>query len=172
MTKTLFNLTEEMLALMEAFEDIHDAGGEGQAEAMLQEFLGDFNLELEAKVDAYCALIREYQARSKARWEECERLEVLAKRDLRNAESLQKALHEHFKVTDTKKMETPRFAITVCKNGGKQPVQIDVEATALPPEFQRTKITADTDAIRDRLQAGEQIDGCVLLERGTHLRIR
>jgi len=170
--KTLFNLTEEMLALMEAFEDIDDGGIPGQAEAMLQEFLADFNLELAEKVDAYCGLIREYQARSKARWEECERLEALAKRDARNADALQGALLEHFKSTETKKLETQRFSLTLCKNGGKQPVFVDVEPENLPEDLRRVKVYADTDAIRTKLLAGETIEGCLLQERGSHLRIR
>jgi len=170
--KTLFNLTEEMLSLMEAFEDIDDGGIPGQAEGMLQDFLADFNLELEEKVDAYCALIREYQARSKARWEECERLEVLAKRDLRNADAMQKALMRHFDAVGTKKMDTKRFSLSVCRNGGKQPVDVVIDAMDLPQDLQRVKVSADVDAIRTRLLAGETVDGCSLVERGTHLRIR
>jgi hypothetical protein len=170
--KTLFNLTEEMLALMEAFEDIADGGNDGQAQGLLIDFLADLDSEVEQKVDAYCVLIREYQARSKARWEECERLETLAKRDLAHAERMQAALHEHFKTTDRKKLETRQFSLTLCKNGGKQPIHVDVEASDLPAELQRVKIAADTDAIRAKLLAGETVDGCSLLERGTHLRIR
>jgi len=47
----------------------------------------------------------------------------------------------------------------------------EMPATA-PEAFHRRVIELDKQAIREALEGGEEINGCAIVERGTHLRIR
>jgi hypothetical protein len=70
------------------------------------------------------------------------------------------------------KIETPRFKLSVAGNGGKQPLEVAVEPTALAPQYQAVKVEANKEAIRAALEGGTAVPGCTLLPRGTSLRIR
>ena len=65
-----------------------------------------------------------------------------------------------------------RYTVSVQTNGGAQAVDVMVPAAQLDPKWQRHTITADVDAIRKALLAGEVVEDCVLAQRGSHLRIR
>ena len=68
-----------------------------------------------------------------------------------------------------RKITSDFHTFTVCKNGGKQGVNIFAE---VPDNFQRVIYEPDTDKIRDALEAGEDLPFAKLLERGEHVRIK
>jgi hypothetical protein len=71
------------------------------------------------------------------------------------------------------KIDTERFKISVQRNGGKLPVAIDPTAMYLwDGEYIRVKREPDADTIRQALEAGKEVVGCSLMERGTSLRVR
>lgn len=57
-------------------------------------------------------------------------------------------------------------------NGGKQAITMPDDPCALPADYQRAVIEADTDRIREALEDGQVVPGCELLPRGTHVRVR
>jgi hypothetical protein len=63
---------------------------------------------------------------------------------------------------------------SVCDNGGKQPVDIH-DPHAVPRDYCRhipERWQPDTDMIREACAAGNEVPGAILMERGTHLRIK
>lgn len=78
-------------------------------------------------------------------------------------------------LTGKTKFKTDLFSFNIAKNGGKAPLVINEEykdAGKLPERFQKMEIKADTDAIREALDAGEQLEFAAYGERGKSLRIR
>lgn len=163
---TLYELTNEMLALDEAF---HAANGELNPE--LEELLENLDLAHRDKVDAYCALISETLARHAGRKNEANRLATLAKADLAFADRLKRRLHDHMRVTDQKRIDTDRYRVSRCANGGAPTVIVDSTPERLPSWAQRVEIQADLDQIKNRLNAGETLPFARFAERGEHLRI-
>jgi hypothetical protein len=89
------------------------------------------------------------------------------------AERLKERLKGAMEGTGRLKIDTERFKISVQRNGGKLPVAIDPTAMDLwDGKFVRVKREPDADVIRQALEAGEEVVGCSLMERGTSLRVR
>lgn len=72
MKKTLFEISEELLGL-DALLDDAEGDDEGQ-QAILEGYLGTLEQDLEQKLDNYCALIAELEARAAARKTEADRM--------------------------------------------------------------------------------------------------
>jgi hypothetical protein len=68
-----------------------------------------------------------------------------------------------------RKIQTDLHTFTICKNGGKQGVDIFAE---VPDSFQRIIYEPDTDKIREALENGEDLPFARLRERGEHVRIK
>ena len=61
----------------------------------------------------------------------------------------------------------------IAKNGGVTPLEVDpLQIGKLPEECKKISVEPDNAEIRKRLESGEQLPGCRLLERGESLRIR
>lgn len=171
MGRSLYSITEDLLALDQLIEDAE--GDITDVEEVVNEWFGELGDELEIKLDNYAAYIRELEARAKVRKEESDRLASRARTAKNNADFLKGRLQWFFEMRSLKKMETPRFTLTLQKNGGKLPLLIDVETEKLPEIYQLPQPPiADKDAIRAALEEGEEIEGCALGERGQSIRIR
>jgi len=174
--RSLFEISDDLLALEEM---LALAGGEiteDEAGAALQDWFDTLGAERDTKIDNYAALIRELDARADAREVEAKRLMALAGSDANNVKRLKERLKLFFELHEIKKLDTPRFRISVQANGGKSPLVVPEMWEALPstaPEaFHRRVIELDKQAIREALEAGEEINGCAISERGNHLRIK
>jgi hypothetical protein len=156
-----------------------ECGGEladAEAEAAIDEWLAETEGDLFKKVDSYCGLIREFEARSEAREIEAKRMMALASADGNQAKRLKDRLKAFFEVYGIKKLETPRFRVSIQANGGVLPLIIpsdwDDDPANAPEAFQRRTIVLDRDAIREAIRNDEETHGACLGERGNHLRIR
>lgn len=170
---TIYEISEDMAAL-DAL--LAETGGEitPEAEAAFNAFEAELAANLTTKVDAYCALIAEIDARAAARKAEAKRLADRAKTDERAADALRERLRFVWETRKLGKVETARFTVSLAKNGGKQPLDIrcgveDLPAWAVKRE---TVVSVDKDAIRARLDAGEPLDFASLMERGTRINIK
>ena len=67
--------------------------------------------------------------------------------------------------------ESNTIKASITKNGGKLPIVLTVDPKDLPFDFQRVKIEANSDAIRDALEHGQEVPGAELGERGEHIKI-
>jgi hypothetical protein len=167
---SLYAITTELQSIL----DLVDAGAtDADTAAAIAEHEGALREALASKADSYAGLIRSLEVRADAREAEAKRMQALAGADTRLAERLRLALRDAMKATDTPKLETERFRLSVRANGGKLPVFVEDEA-ALPPVYRIPVYTerVDRDAVRDALERGEAVPGARLGERGSRLDIK
>jgi hypothetical protein len=144
----------------------------GELDPELDKLLQELEGKIEDKVEAYCRIIRELELTSKARSEESARIKELSDRDASAARQMKNRLQYFFSLQNVKKLETKSFRVSVCANGGHQPMEVTIQPEDLPQQFQKVTVTANTEAIREALAMGTNLDGCKLLPRGEHLRIK
>lgn len=173
MSQTLLDITADMAAL-DAL--LAESGGEitPDTEATLDAFFAETEANLAGKVDAYCALISEMEARADVRKAEAKRLADRARVDENAAAALRERLRFVWEARGLGKVQTQRYTVNLAKVGGKQKLDLragveDLPAWAVTTE---TVTTANTDAIRARLDAGEALPFASYMERGTRLSIR
>jgi hypothetical protein len=171
MTQSLWDISADMQAF-DSLLDEADFDSPAVQEA-LAKWSSEIQGNLEVKVDNYAAFIGVLNARAEARKAEAARLSTRAKTDSGNAEKLREHLKRVLEFHRIKSLDTARYKVTVARTGGKAPIEINVLPADLPTEFRKTKteVSANTDAIRSALEAGTEVAGCRLLERGTYLKI-
>lgn len=174
MSATLFEIRDDLNALADLLAEVGGDVTEADAEAAIDAWLAETEGATKAKLDSYAALIREVETRAAGRKAEAERLAALAKADSGTVDRLKARLLWFMQDQQLDKVETERFRLTVCANGGKPPVRLLVPPETLPAEYRREKVivSADTDTIREALEKGADLPFASLGERGVHLRIR
>lgn len=168
---TLIDIGQEMTALAALLDELPDGELTPETAAALDAWFAEIEGDREHKLDGYCALIENWQLRAAARKGAAERLLRHVQADENRVKRLKERLKFFMEMTGQKKVETERYKIAVCNNGGKAPVEITGDVHAMPPQFQRVTIAPNTDVIREALEAGGKWDFARLLPRGTHLRI-
>lgn len=170
---TLFEIGAELEALDAVMTE---AGGEltPELEADFDAYFAALGAERDAKLDNYAAFITELEARTTARNAEAKRLTARAALDARAADALKARLKMFFERIGEKKIETPRYTLTLVNHGGKRPLVLKVDADELPRRFLKVKYEADREAIRQGLERGDAIAAEVaeLGERGASMRIK
>lgn len=157
---SLWNLTEEMERLEAMLLASMDADGTVDEELAAQ--LDALDGELEAKADAYAAVLRKLNAHAQmyraeeARWREA------AQRQSNAAARLKERLLQAMVRLDAKKLGP----FTRAGNGGKLPLRI---TAPVPPQY--CKQEPDASLIREALEKGIPLEFANLDERGEHLRI-
>jgi hypothetical protein len=169
-TVTLFDMTAEYQKALELME----AAEPGEVSADAAAYLQDIEADIKAKADGYCSLIRHYEALFAANANEASRLTKRADEFGRKAKWLKQRLHDALIRLGEMKVQTPMNTITVCRNGGAPPLDITIPVEELPDTYRMTKtvISPNSEAIRADLEVGLHVPGCVLRERGTHLRLK
>jgi hypothetical protein len=176
MKRTIFDISDDLIALDDLLtendgEITSDAAGEA-----LEAWFDDLGTERDTKIDNYCRLIASIDARAQARAVESARLDDLIEADQKAVTRLKAALKEFMARQGITKLETSLHKLTVANNGGKPPLIIPEEwlddAVNAPEEYHRVFIRLDTEAIRADLLGGDDVPGCAIGERGTHLRIK
>jgi len=170
---TLLQISDEMRTLDALVAEIAADGGDiSQVEDTITQWFNELGEQRDKKVDSYCALIREFELRAKARDEEVQRLQKRVETDLNAAGFLKARLKTFFEEQGIKKIETERYTVSIAKNGGQQPVVLD--ETLIEPEFEKvvTQRKPDMEKIREALDAGRRLPFAHYGERGTRLSIR
>jgi hypothetical protein len=168
---TLLEIGADCQALQALIEDLEDGILTPDAEAALDQWFAELGKARDAKLDGYAALIRSLELRAAVRKEERDRLTKRIDVDTNAAGRLKARLKEFFELQGLTKVETDRYRLSLVKNGGKVPLQMDVEPEQLPARLTRVRVEPDTEAIRAELEAGQAVPGCRLLPRATHMRI-
>ncbi len=114
MTRTLFELSAEILALDTALDDLDDSS---QLETITA-YLETLTIERDEKLDGYAALISELEARATARMTEAKRLTALARTDENKAQRLKERLKLFFETHGLEWVNTTRYRLSITKNGG------------------------------------------------------
>jgi hypothetical protein len=173
MKQTLLDITEDMAAIDEL---LAESGGEitPETEGTLDAWFAELDTNLTGKVDNYCALITEIECRAAVRKAEADRLYDRAKIDENAAKALRERLRFVWELRSMGKLQTSRYTVSLAKNGGKAPLDVRVGAEELPAWAVKTEtvVTVDKDAIRSRLDAGEQLDFASLMQRGNRISIK
>ena len=151
-----------------------DDAGEmtGEIDTTIDDLLKELEGSIEAKIENYCWLIREIEGRAAIRLLESKRIKALATTNENLVKSLKERLKFFFESQAILKLECKTFKVSIANNGGVQPLQVDLPADQLPPQFQKVTIEADNASIRKALEMGTEIEGVKLLQRGTSLRIK
>lgn len=167
---TLYELAADVRAIDDWLDELEGdvSGCEEEFDRAYLEAHGAFD----AKVDAYCALIAELDARSAARRAEAARLSELARLDAAKVTRLKSTLLDVMQDIGVKRVDAPRFRVTICTNGGKLPLLMDVVPEEVEERFRQVVVSIDRAAVYDALKDGEQLLFARLGERGQHLRIK
>ena len=167
---TLLEIGSDLTALMDLLDE---SGGEvtPENEAAIEAWFAEIGLNEGEKLDNYCALIRHWELRAACHQEEAERHEKHALTNANNAKRLKDRAQFYMELTSQKKIETKRFRLTLCGNGGKQPLDITCPPENLPEGLTRLIMEPNREAIRALVENGVPIPGVLLRPRGTHLRI-
>lgn len=170
-SRTLFAISADIQQLNELLDECTDDVEQQELIAQWFETLGK---ERDQKLDGYCALIAEMQARAEARKAEAKRLAELVAADENRAKLLKERLKSFFETHNLKTVQTSRYRLSLARNGGRQPLILNesVPAQSLPGRFQRVTIEPETAKIREALEAGETLSFARLGERGTSIRIK
>lgn len=167
-TRSLFDISTDLYAL---YEQLTAVDGD-MTDTPLEAWFDALGTERDTKIDHYCALITELEARSDARTQEARRLLALARADAGTAQRLRRRLFEFFKQHAITRLTTPRFQLGVVHNGGLLPLGYSALPVTIPADFQQVSIDYDTAAIRKALDAGEALTFAYYLPRGERLSIR
>lgn len=136
--------------------------------AALAEECESLLLQLDDKREAYCKVIRNSEARTKALEDEARRFQMRARVEKGLATRLKATLLEDMEDSGETTAPAGVFSIGVARS---QPAVVLAEDFEPPDAFARVSVTPDKPAIRRALQAGEVVEGAELEER-QHLRIR
>jgi hypothetical protein len=172
MARTIFDITDDMVAL----GDLLDQAGGDVTDPTVNEIIlawtEDLESDLQSKVENYCWLMKEKEARAAAMMAEADRLKERAQVNKNAAKGLKDRLLFVFENRGIDNVETDHFRVAVTKNGGKNPMGID--EGRVPQKYLATEVvtTIDKDKIRHDLEAGVDLNFAVLLDRGTHLRVK
>jgi hypothetical protein len=167
---SLYAIQTELATIVDRLLDTPESP---EVQAELTCVLEGLDAALTDKAEDYVLVIRELEARAEARTAEARRMRELAGCDMALAERLKERLKGAMEASGRLKIDTERFKISVQRNGGKVPVAIDPTAMDLwDGKFVRVKREPDADTIRQALEAGQEVVGCSLMERGTSLRVR
>ncbi|CAB4165251.1 Siphovirus Gp157 [uncultured Caudovirales phage] len=149
-----------------------DDAGDGELDPILDELLAELEGKIEDKVEAYCRIIRELELTAAARKEEAERIRKLSDQDGNTVKAMKGRLMYFFGLQSIDKLKTPNFNLSICNNGGVQPLEVTVPAEHLPTDCQKITLSPNLDVIREKIKGGEIVAGVTVLPRGQHLRIK
>lgn len=169
--RTLYAITDDLQALDEMLIELGGDISDPKVAEAIDAWMAELDRDLTRKADGYASLIKEIEARAKARTEEAKRLTDRARVDENAAAALKSRMLYAMQARQMKTIETARFKLSVTGNGGKTPMVVTDEK-AIPEKFHRVVVMVDTDKLRDALEAGQTVPGASLAPRGFHLRIR
>lgn len=174
MSRTILEITADIMALDDLLEEVEGNVSDPRVAEIVEKWFAELDHDFTAKLDNYAALITELSSRAEFRAFESDRLHRRAKTDEATVDWLKFRLRSALDSRGDKKVQTPRYTISIQANGGKLPVEI-YDAASIPKELCRhipESWEPSADKVRDALIAKTDVPGAVLGERGTHLRIR
>lgn len=130
------------------------------------------NDELEVKADNYARVIRNMEVQAAAFKDEEKRLSEKRKRLENGVERLKQNLFEAMKATGKEKFKTELFSFAIQKNGGADPVIVDVPTEKLPDDLVQITEKPDLKAIAAYIKETGDVTYAHFGERGESLRIK
>ena len=130
------------------------------------------NGTIEQNCDDIATVMLSQQGEIKYLQSEIDRLHGRLADMLTNYERLKDGLQSYLKGKGVKKVHTPNHDFSVCKNGGKQSIELTADIYDIPVEYCIFIPKPNADAIRKALEDGQELEFARLKERGEHLRIK
>ena len=162
---TLYSLSDEYVQLMDLA-----ISTDPEDEQAFADTLEGLTAVINTKMDDYAVVMTHLKGRSDLIQTEIDRLKAM-QQTIDNHEKRMKAalLNVMTEKLNQRKITTDFHTFTVCKNGGKQPMEITGD---VPDNYKRVVYETDTEKIRKELEAGATLPFAHLEERGEHLRIK
>ena len=158
----LYELTPVYQRLQNQIEQGEDVEG-------ILAVIGD---ELEAKADGYARVIRNMEAQVESFKAEEKRIAENRKRLESGIDRLKQNLFESMKATGKTKFKTDLFSFAIQKNGGADPVIVDVPTDDLPDDLVQITEKPDLKAIAEYIKETGDLTYAHFGERGESLRIK
>lgn len=163
----LSQFSDEMLAILEDA----DTTDEAVIECLNQAFRCNEE-QIKDRLDHLAKLVRQYKAKENAFKAEADHFKARQGQALRAQDRIKSYVKCFMEGRGETKVDTGLFQWSLQANGGKQPLSITEDLSALPDEYKVVSVSPDTDAIREALESGIEVAGCELQQRGTHVRVR
>lgn len=162
----IYDLTAEMLQLQQMLED-PDVDSDDIEAAM-----AELDAEIEKKADGYAKVIRNMEGDLAAIKAEQQRL--TEKKNLLESgiKRLKDNLQQSMIATCKRKFKTDLFSFNIQKNGGADPVVVDVPTDELPDDLVIVSEKPDLKAIAAYIKETGDITFAHFGERGESLRIK
>lgn len=131
--------------------------------------------EIEVKAEGYAKLIRQLEADQAALDTEAARLKDKSKTIENKIKRLKDYFKQSMEATGKTKIQAGIFTFAVQKNGGKTPIEYapDMVVGDLPLEYLTFPApTINSEAVRQALDEGKELEWAHYGERGTHLKIK
>ena len=161
---TLYEIEGDLRALLDALND--ETMPAEDRDAAIDAFLTDAAAE---KLDGYCTVIADRQARAEARKREAMRLSDLARADENTAARLRARLASFLATSGRKRIDTERFKLIL--QAGRWSVHVEPDAE-IPDDLLRVTTAPDKLALMEALKAGREFRGVALVQGGPSLLIR
>lgn len=180
---TLYDITENMRALDDLIaESCDQETGELPANVseIIEQWFQQTDGELSTKLEAIGRLVRNWESDAEQLAAEAKRMSAKKTAIENRAKRTKEWTKFCLESAGISKQAAGIFTFAIQKNGGKKPlawirdglIVPELDATELPGEYQKITVSADTEAIREVLENGGELEFARLQEAGTHLRIR
>jgi hypothetical protein len=143
---------------------------DGELPLDLERMLDALELNLESKAEGVAVLIREAEAEAEAFKAEIDRLRSLHRASENRGAGLRAYLHSTMEAMGRTKIATPRFKLSVQRNGTPT-IRWPGEPETIPAELKRIRVELDGQAAIEAYRSGSLPEGFDV-HVGTHLRIR
>ena len=155
--------------LTEAYKMLEDLimSGEDYTQA-----LNEINDAIEVKADGYARIMKNFEAEADAIGAEITRLKERKSALEANIQKLKDNLQEAMIATGKRKFKTDLFTFNIQKNGGAEPVIVDIPIEDLPDDFVIVLEKPDLNSIRKYIKETGDITFAHFGERGESLRIK
>ncbi len=162
----IYELTADFLRLQEMIEDPDVESDE------IQTVMDELNDQLEKKADGYAKVIRNLEGSLAA--VKTEQQKLTEKKNLLETgiKRLKEDLQAAMTATGKRKFKTDLFSFNIQKNGGADPVIVDVDTDELPDDLVIVSEKPDLKAIAAYIKETGDITFAHFGERGESLRIK
>lgn len=161
--KPLYEIASDILALLDTTDD-------GELAPGVEQRLDALQMAFDAKVEACCKIVRDYEAEETAMKAEAARFAKRAQSAANGKERLKAYVKNHLDALGIAKMDAGIFKVR-CQANSVPSVRCSVDPADLPTQFNRIKVELNAAALADAWKAGEELPAGVEVVKGSHLRI-
>lgn len=138
----------------------------------LEALFAEIDDNIEAKAEGYAMVMRNMESDIDGLDKEIKRLTERKTVMANGIKRMKNNLYESMKATGKTKFKTELFSFGIQKNGGAEPLVVDVTVDELPSELVKVTKEVDKDALRKYIKETGDFSFGHFTDRGESLRIR